>query len=445
MARDYLGRRHAARWVAADPHTGLTLLRVAPRSVRPIRAAADGPKLGSQVCVLGNPYGMGHSVNRGHIAGLDRVLELGTRQLGGLIQVQAPLYPGDSGAAVVDLRGGWLGMIRGGLAIPGTGRPSPATDPGADPDPSARESRTADHRNPADDAGDGEQDTDFGFAIPTRDALWIADQLRVHGRVDRAYLGVRLETMPVSEGPTAAPESTSILSPSTASTTGPSVAWRGSEDAGAAGLASAASSAPAELDPVPGPGDGARIREVVAGTPAAKAGLRPGDRIVALDGQTIRSRNDLIDRLDRIPARKAIVLGVVREDEPARPHFEVTVRTASRSDQPGSGPVAEQGAPPDRRLAGASVPVTPTASQVEPPTPVPSPSSVSSPASRSSGGSRPVPPISGEARPAAGSPGMCLPRRPGRGGPPRNRARRPRIAPEPASTPIRLAGLDQLS
>ena len=70
--------------------------------------------------VVGNPFGMGHSVSRGHVAGLDRALELGTRQLGGLIQVQAPLYPGDSGAAVVNLHGDWLGLIRSGLAIPGS-------------------------------------------------------------------------------------------------------------------------------------------------------------------------------------------------------------------------------------------------------------------------------------------------------------------------------------
>src|SRR5205823_13699363 len=63
VARDSMGRRHAARWVAADPETGLTLLRVSPRAVRPIRAAAEGPKLGSQVFVLGSPFGMGPSVS----------------------------------------------------------------------------------------------------------------------------------------------------------------------------------------------------------------------------------------------------------------------------------------------------------------------------------------------------------------------------------------------
>ena len=61
-------------------------------------------------------------------------LELGERQLGGLILVQAPLYPGDSGASVVDVRGDWLGLIRGGLAVPGMGGwPSSTSEPGTDP------------------------------------------------------------------------------------------------------------------------------------------------------------------------------------------------------------------------------------------------------------------------------------------------------------------------
>jgi S1-C subfamily serine protease len=397
VARDYRGRRHVARWVAADPHTGLTLLCVSPRAVRPIRPADDGPKLGSQVFVVGNPFGMGHSVHRGHVAGLDRVLELGARQLGGLIQIQAPLYPGDSGAPVVDVRGEWLGLIRGGLAVPGAGRPSSSTDPGSStPTPAA-----AEHRGDATDAGDGEPDTDFGFAIPTRDALWIAEQLRAHGRVDRAYLGVRLETMPVVEGPMAAPEPAS-----SASTAAPPGSWRGA--AGAASpvvvdpLPEATPPVPAESDTVPVAGDGARIREVVDGTPAARAGLRPGDRIVSVDGQPIRSRNDLIDRLDRIPARTDIILGVVREGEPARRRSEVTVRTASRSGQLGPGPVGESGASPGPGSAGAGVAVTPTDSRAEPPAAATSPASGPSPAPSASGGSSPAPPTTGEAHPGPG-------------------------------------------
>jgi S1-C subfamily serine protease len=331
VACDSLGRRHVAQWVAADPETGLTLLRVSPRAVQPIRTAADGPQLGNQVFVVGNPSGMGQSVSRGYVAGLDRALELGTSQLGGLIQVQAPLYPGDSGAAVVDLRGDWLGLIRGGLAIPGWGR---ASDPGPGHGPPGStlapgQSPPADAMDPDDDpltaAGRLGQDTDFGFAIPTRDALWIADQLRAHGRVDRAYLGVRLERM----------------------------------------IAAASPLAPSE--PAAPPGDGAVVREVLGGTPAARAGLRPGDRIVAVDGQPIRSPHDLIDRLDRIPAGTTILLGVVRGAERRRPRIALSLQTASRPDPP----LASSGAPPPASEPGsgslrASVPVTPTASRSRP-------------------------------------------------------------------------------
>lgn len=231
VARDFLGRGHTARWVASDPLTGLTLLRVAPRAVRPVRPAAEGPKLVSQVFVVGNPFGLGHTVNRGHVAGLDRVLELGRQPLGGLIQVQVPLYPGDSGAAVVDIRGHWLGVIRGGLAVPVADARAADLDKAAGPTPARR----TDGGDLAHDTDDVEPDSDFGFAIPTRDALWVADQLRAHGRVDRAYLGVVLEKMPVSDGPIADAEPSAparVAVPGSSPTESPSPpevagAWRG--------------------------------------------------------------------------------------------------------------------------------------------------------------------------------------------------------------------------
>ena len=178
VARDLSGRRHVARWVAADSETGLTLLRISSRAVPPIRMAVEGPNLGAQVFVVGNPFGMGHSVNRGHVAGLDRALEVGTNQLRGLIQIQASLYPGDSGAVVVNSRGGWLGVIRSGLATPGPKAPEPGPSRG----------------NLASLSPDGlsafaEADSHFGFAITACDALWVASQLQTRGRVDRAVSG----------------------------------------------------------------------------------------------------------------------------------------------------------------------------------------------------------------------------------------------------------------
>jgi serine protease Do len=333
VARDFSGKRHAVHWVAADPETGLTLLRLPPRAVRPIRTASGATNLGSQVFVVGNPFGMGHSVSRGHVAGLDRALELGARQLGGLIQVQAPLYPGDSGAAVVNLQGDWLGLIRSGLAIPGLSSAfgsevAAGTLAGSDP-PSGLSPSLA----PTDiSLGRPERDTDFGFAIPVQDALWVAAQLRTRGRVDRAYLGVRLGPSSAA-GVVAMNDPELPLEPTDNATTG------------------APASIPTSPDrSLPIADEGAILREVLADTPASQAGLRPGDGIVELDGQPIRSAHDLTDRLDRIPARATVVLGVVRDRGPQRQRLSISLCTASRPEAPRAlGP-------------GSPAPVTTTAS-----------------------------------------------------------------------------------
>ncbi|MGC8641334.1 MAG: S1C family serine protease [Isosphaeraceae bacterium] len=264
VARDAAGQRHLAEWVAIDPETGITLLRISPRAVRPIQIADSAPTLGTQVFVVGNPLGLGHSVSRGHIAGLDRALKVGACQIGGLIQIQAPLYPGDSGAAVVDLHGQLVGLIRSGLAVPAT---------------------TSDQ---------SESDNNFGFALGTRDILWIADQLRSRGCVDRAYLGVRLEPV------TAEAISPALADPAQASATGePAV-------------------------------DGALLLEVLTGSPAALAGLSPGDKIKSLDGQPIHSSNDLKDRLDRLPSQTTVHLDVVRGRGVDIQRLRIELRTTSR-------------------------------------------------------------------------------------------------------------------
>jgi carboxyl-terminal processing protease len=64
--------------------------------------------------------------------------------------------------------------------------------------------------------------------------------------------------------------------------------------------------------------DGAlTVREVLAGTPAQRAGLLAGDRIVAIDGRPVGDREDAVARL-RGPAGSHVVLRIERAGSPAR-------------------------------------------------------------------------------------------------------------------------------
>jgi len=217
LARDSFGHEHPVRFVASDPETGLTLLKVEARDARPVRPTARAALIGAAVFLVGHPYDLGQSVSVGNVAGLNRRVKYGPRPLTGLIHVQVSLHPGDSGALLADRKGGWLGLIRGGGFTP-----------------------------------DGKDDNSLGFAIPAPEALWIAEQLRANRKVDRAYLGVQF----------ARKQS----------------------------------------------GRGALVFKVVTNSPAEKAGLQDGDRIVKIDQTTIRNPDDLTDRLDRIAAGTEVTL-----------------------------------------------------------------------------------------------------------------------------------------
>jgi S1-C subfamily serine protease len=72
---------------------------------------ADSSKLhvGDFVVAVGNPFGVGQSASSGIVSGLNRT-GLGGRGFQNFIQTDASINPGNSGGALVDLRGGLVGI-----------------------------------------------------------------------------------------------------------------------------------------------------------------------------------------------------------------------------------------------------------------------------------------------------------------------------------------------
>lgn len=73
-----------------------------------------------------------------------------------------------------------------------------------------------------------------------------------------------------------------------------------------------------DIEPAVGraPETGAVIGAVMPGTPAAKAGLQAGDRIVAVDGHSVASFGDLRGRIADLKPGSSVALKAVRKDKP---------------------------------------------------------------------------------------------------------------------------------
>ncbi len=137
------GRRVTAHSVAKDSHCGLELFLAPDLNFRPAPLGSSRSLgVGSFLVILGNPFGLGPSMDLGLLSGLNRSLQ----ESHGLIQITGTVNPGDGGGLVADRRGRIVGILRTSLREAGC----PANDP-------RREALTRAER--------------IGFAIPIEDVL----------------------------------------------------------------------------------------------------------------------------------------------------------------------------------------------------------------------------------------------------------------------------------
>jgi serine protease Do len=234
------GRELPATVVGKDAKTDLALLKIEATDL-PVVPLGDSatPQVGEQVMAIGNPFGLEQTVTTGIVSATGRVI--GEGPYDDFIQTDASINPGNSGGPLINARGQAIGV------------------------------NTAIFSQTGGSVG-------IGFAIPSNLAKSVVTQLAEHGAVQRGWLGVTIQP----------------LTPALAKAIGQ-----------------------ADLH-------GALVSAVTEGSPAAKAGLRPGDVITQYDGRPVARSEELPRAVAETPIGRAVPLAVVREGKPLTLEARIT-------------------------------------------------------------------------------------------------------------------------
>ena len=191
--------------IGTDPATDIALLKI-PVTGLPVIAWGDSGqlKVGEWVLAIGSPFQLSQTVTAGIVSATGRA-NMGFADYEDFIQTDAAINPGNSGGALINSRGELVGINTGIYSESG-----------------------------------GYQG--IGFAVPSKLARHVVDDLMQYGEVRRGSIG---------------PLGIEKLTPQVA------------EDVGAANT------------------NGALVSRMTRVSEAYDAGLRPGDVIIAMNGQTI--------------------------------------------------------------------------------------------------------------------------------------------------------------
>lgn len=201
----------AAELVGNDTATDLAVLKVSGLTPPALRLADSDKVLIGQIAIaIGNPIGYDYSVTTGVVSARGRSLRTQSgRLIDDVIQTDAALNPGNSGGPLINIQGQVIGVNTATIA-----------------------------------SAQG-----ICFAISSRIAAWVAGELLLHGRVQRAWLGLGVQNVQLNLNQRRhyhLEQAAAVL-----------------------------------------------ISHVETGSPAAQAGLAAGDILLSLNEKDIRSVDDL--------------------------------------------------------------------------------------------------------------------------------------------------------
>jgi serine protease Do len=235
--------------VLDDMSTDIAVLQLRETNLKSARwGDSDNLDIGHVVLAVGSPFGLSQSVTMGIISAKGRrSLELGgPREVinQDFLQTDAAINPGNSGGPLIDLGGRVVG-INTAIASQGGGNEG------------------------------------IGFSIPCNLVRFVVEELIEKGRVQRGYLGVKLDN-----------EFTLVTAQRL------------------------------KLDRL----RGARVVLIYQDTPASLAGLRVDDVILNFDGIEIEDESHLIHRVSLTPVNKTVRVIVLRDGRPTTLQVTLTER-----------------------------------------------------------------------------------------------------------------------
>ena len=105
-------REYSASVVLGDKESDIAILRLDEAEDLPFLALRDSDQVevGELALAIGNPFGVGQTVSSGIISGLARTGTATGNARGYFIQTDAPINPGNSGGALIDVNGDLIGI-----------------------------------------------------------------------------------------------------------------------------------------------------------------------------------------------------------------------------------------------------------------------------------------------------------------------------------------------
>jgi S1-C subfamily serine protease len=211
--------RYKAKIVGTDPSTDLAVLQIdaQSRALTPLPLGnSDELQVGAPVVAIGNPFGLDRTETAGIVSALQREIQAPNGfTIDKVIQTDAAINKGNSGGPLLDANGKVIGI------------------------------------NSQIETGDsGTGNVGIGFAVPINTVREVASEIIKTGKVEHAYLGVKMQTIDDTLAKTAR--------------------------------------LPAQK--------GVILTTVQAGSPAAEAGLKGGTRSVVVDGTTYTVGGDVITK-----------------------------------------------------------------------------------------------------------------------------------------------------